>query len=525
MCGAALAIACAIVASACGGADMTAAGAAAPHQTKGTGVGGNPDATSSSAAAPANGTVGAGSAKNPAMETAPWRSGKRLRARVLDGGGGALRFLGWHDTQLDVDCSFLLAADGKLRCLPGEESGAVYSDAACTQLFVPELGDAADRYRRIAPPNDGLCSNPDPFTAEIAAQWDVVTLGAAQTLARYFFPSSDSSAPATTTCAGVDVAGNGYSGHLADPAPPETFVAAQEKTTTEMPLGARIISAEDDSEEIPWLVDQARGAPCAPGELPGVPTPLCLPNPLLSVPVNDTSACQNVTSMADGQMAMRMHGCPAIPAPAVILTAAVDSCNVPSTSVLDASPTSCGAAFDLSRLVPLAVRESGSGRLRARAVTTAAGQAAHASLSPLQGLEQGDFFDSERNERCNVQDTADGAKRCLPVSAQRGDLTYFSDPACSVPVAIFAAMAGCAMPRPLIATPGPPITSDLPPPPTPPVDALYQAGDTPMPGTIYVISGKGGGCTDSLLTDREFMMLPLQKLDLGSFPVVTEHLE
>jgi hypothetical protein len=324
---------------------------------------------------------------------------------------------------------------------------------------------------------------------------------------------------------GVDVGGAGYSAYRADAAPPETFVAAQETTTVEAPLGARIISAEDGSEEIPWLIDHARGAPCAFGDLPGVPVPLCLPNPLLSIPVNDTSACPNVMSITDQQAAMRMHGCPAIPAPTVILTGAFDACQMLSTSVLDASPASCGSAFDLSRLVPLTLRESGSGRLRARAATTATGQVAHAPLSPLQGVEQGEFSDSERSERCSVQATADGAKRCLPVSAQRGDLTYFSDPACSVPVALFPARAGCATPRPLIATPGPPSTSDLPPPPTPPVDALYQAGDTPMPGTIYVISGKGGGCTDSLLTDREFMLLPLQKLDLGSFPVVTEHLE
>jgi hypothetical protein len=57
-------------------------------------------------------------------------SGSRLRAKIRDGGGGAVRFAGWFDTELGVPCSFVLARDGQLRCLPGPL--AVHSDPTCT---------------------------------------------------------------------------------------------------------------------------------------------------------------------------------------------------------------------------------------------------------------------------------------------------------------------------------------------------------------------------------------------------------
>jgi hypothetical protein len=50
-------------------------------------------------------------------------------------------FLGWRDTQLDLDCTFLRATDGKTRCLPGAIVGGHYfSDAACTQRLALVLG-------------------------------------------------------------------------------------------------------------------------------------------------------------------------------------------------------------------------------------------------------------------------------------------------------------------------------------------------------------------------------------------------
>src|SRR5207248_3319025 len=62
----------------------------------------------------------------------PWRSGTRLRARVKDGGDGARLFVGWWDQKLGLSCSFRMATDDKLRCLPDIESGPTYRADDCS---------------------------------------------------------------------------------------------------------------------------------------------------------------------------------------------------------------------------------------------------------------------------------------------------------------------------------------------------------------------------------------------------------
>jgi hypothetical protein len=75
-------------------------------------------------------------------------SGSRLRARFFDGGGGALMFKAWYDTELDIECRFDLAADGKQRCLPlaeepwGEGTACVASPSLPTARYL--AGTASD---------------------------------------------------------------------------------------------------------------------------------------------------------------------------------------------------------------------------------------------------------------------------------------------------------------------------------------------------------------------------------------------
>jgi hypothetical protein len=45
-------------------------------------------------------------------------SGDRLRARWYLGQDGARQFAGWYDEKMDLECSFALAGDGVVRCLP-----------------------------------------------------------------------------------------------------------------------------------------------------------------------------------------------------------------------------------------------------------------------------------------------------------------------------------------------------------------------------------------------------------------------
>ena len=47
--------------------------------------------------------------------------------------GSEMLVAGWHDTMNDVDCTFTLASDGKMRCLPVASTGAIlFTDGTCT---------------------------------------------------------------------------------------------------------------------------------------------------------------------------------------------------------------------------------------------------------------------------------------------------------------------------------------------------------------------------------------------------------
>lgn len=62
-------------------------------------------------------------------------SGTRLHAIVYDGGAGAVAWTGrFHDTVLDVDCTFVSSADGDTRCAPLALTDTTwFGDAACSE--------------------------------------------------------------------------------------------------------------------------------------------------------------------------------------------------------------------------------------------------------------------------------------------------------------------------------------------------------------------------------------------------------
>ena len=59
----------------------------------------------------------------------------RVRPIVFDpvGEGRASTEVEWRDTELDVDCTWQIAADGAERCLPDAEFGQLFIDDQCTQ--------------------------------------------------------------------------------------------------------------------------------------------------------------------------------------------------------------------------------------------------------------------------------------------------------------------------------------------------------------------------------------------------------
>jgi hypothetical protein len=99
---------------------------------------GLPGGSSAGNGATVPGTGGKGSSITdpvPSVKAEPYRSGDRIRAKYLAGSDGSRQFMGWFDTHLDVDCSFLMTSAG-YRCVPIPDvysSESYFSNAECSQ--------------------------------------------------------------------------------------------------------------------------------------------------------------------------------------------------------------------------------------------------------------------------------------------------------------------------------------------------------------------------------------------------------
>jgi hypothetical protein len=61
-----------------------------------------------------------------------------MKLEIITSADGARRYNGVYDSQLGIDCFYMKASDGALRCLP-LNSGTIsffYSDATCTQPLI-----------------------------------------------------------------------------------------------------------------------------------------------------------------------------------------------------------------------------------------------------------------------------------------------------------------------------------------------------------------------------------------------------
>jgi hypothetical protein len=91
-------------------------------------------------------------------------SGPRLKAiwQVSEDGARQFQFR-WRDTQLDIECSFLTASDGVVRCLPDAiASGDSFLDASCTQRLFTRTAPAD----ACTPPTASVASHIEPSCGE-----------------------------------------------------------------------------------------------------------------------------------------------------------------------------------------------------------------------------------------------------------------------------------------------------------------------------------------------------------------------
>ena len=86
-----------------------------------------------------------------------YENGTRLRARVYVGADGSKQFIGWRDTELDIDCTFGRAPGGDYRCFPSDavfNSGTYFTNSGCTTEAVVAQCEPQYVYR-LQPGCDG----------------------------------------------------------------------------------------------------------------------------------------------------------------------------------------------------------------------------------------------------------------------------------------------------------------------------------------------------------------------------------
>lgn len=85
---------------------------------------------------------GIGDALTDPVSSANAEPGSRLKRKFRDAEDGAREFLTgvWWDSQRQEDCSFTLAADGKMRCLPPGNEFRYFADAQCNTPMVMMQG-------------------------------------------------------------------------------------------------------------------------------------------------------------------------------------------------------------------------------------------------------------------------------------------------------------------------------------------------------------------------------------------------
>lgn len=74
-----------------------------------------------------------------------YESGSRLKARTIVGSDGSRSPAGWYDSQLEVECTWRLASDGKQRCMPGIAPRLDVGAVVAADRLVPPVPDLVSR--------------------------------------------------------------------------------------------------------------------------------------------------------------------------------------------------------------------------------------------------------------------------------------------------------------------------------------------------------------------------------------------
>ena len=367
-----------------------------------------------------------------------WRSGTRLRARLVKVAGGPdTIFQSVFDNDLGTACRFVTATDGATRCLPGSAT-LYFADGGCkTPILRMDTG----------------CAPPTYVSGAVGCQFSGFKVGVKTTPATVFTGA---------TCLGVGATGDFYElTRLGE----TTFVAATEQRDDR---GAGLMMRywkSDDGGLFPFGVwDSQRAASCVPGaddyadrcvpaaavSLSGLPTYAddtckkqvaaasadCEAEPVSAVRVPTSGTCGETIYYYDTSKLAT------VPYQSVQTMSGQTMCaplNMPPAGetfyvVGDAIPS--GALPDLPTVL------DGTARLKLRRYESET--SLPLDLDPI-------FYDAIHQSTCSPTMTTKGL-RCVPTRAAR--LSSFADDKCTLPLYVESKTKpdlACALPSPDVA--------------------------------------------------------------------------
>jgi hypothetical protein len=381
----------------------------------------------------------------PVGDLGLWKSGSRLRARVVTADGGLRVFRSFFDTELGVDCSFRQDENGTWRCLPGVYS-LRYADAGCsTQIIVadrcsPRAFGSVD----VTPPVDpSSCEPPQDVRYALVAAGSPVPAGDAAV----FTKSGETCHEAALQDGHVVLS----LGERLDPA--RAVEAAVHVVERSNGLSARVFEAADGAFFVgDVLAPDER--PCAwpYGEFDGIRH--CVSSPPLTAGEGDAETfpyfadadCTQPAASPDQECA----------GPSVVEYFSIRS-ECPATAVLRAAGEPLSSPYELrdGACLPSTKKDlfavggppdfSGAPAVEERYVGSGAVQFKIWSIGgvPVRAFEE---LREGPDSGCIMSKFSDGLYRCRSDSWLALDERTFADASCSVPAVVSSGPPKCAIP-------------------------------------------------------------------------------
>lgn len=351
--------------------------------------------------------------------SAEWQSGTRLRARVLDGGGGASLFSTWFDSERNVECSWAQTAEGAVRCLPRQVSlpYQLYADPSCSTSRVVMESDCAPASPYVTFYESGAI-NPTVYRLGTVLPMPLPPL----------FEAGPNGCVATTV-----TSVSGYHLTNATLVANDLFVVAtREREMRGTQLAVDVFATADGARDRRSVLDVARASHCRnmDGHISGEP---CLPaRSLFAGSLFADATCTTHIATAPGRLQ------PFLDEPAPLartrsneyfeVGAIYDgplyqqsaTCNVfPREQISNAPLWSLGAPVPLSALPAMLTNNEPHAGLHVVAAASASGER-------LRGLR---FFDPTFNGACTVHVAADQQLRCM--TGLQGSFERYRDASCT----------------------------------------------------------------------------------------------